>query len=667
MENRLYYGGDYNPDQWMDQPQILAEDIRLMKQAHVNLVSLGIFSWAKLEPEEGWYDFDWMEEVIDRLYSNGISVNLATPSGARPHWLADKYPEVLRVDELRRRQLFGTRHNHCFTSPVYREKVRQMNAALAERFDHHPGVVMWHISNEYGGECHCPLCQQAFRGWLQEKYGSLEELNRAWNTAFWSHTYQSFDQIESPSPIGESSIQGLTLDWRRFVSHQTTDFCRAEIRALRDAGAKKPVTTNLMYYYHDINYHELAQELDVASWDNYPIWHKQAKSETALDSGMMHDIIRSLKKAPFLLMESCPGPTNWQSVSKLKRPGMLEAASLQAIAHGSDSVLYFQIRQSPGGFEKFHGALISHYGGDDDRTYQECVEVGDDLKQLAQVSGARTEAPVAVIYDWENLWAMEGSMGPRNQGMYYKEAVLKSYKAFRRQGLNVDMIDMTQPLDSYRVVAAPMLYMFRDGFEDRAKAFVKNGGTLILTYWSGVVDENDRCVLGGTPGGLMDVMGLRSTEIDALYDWEKNTLIPADPSAGDRCYECSVLCQLVKTTTAKTLFTYGKEFYAGTPALTVNSFGEGQAYYVCADAEQDFYTDLYRKIVLEAGVALPFEEQLPEGIEVNCRHNENGTFMFIQNFGKQRFSIPSLPGWEAVFGSMEDELSPLGTAVLRMS
>ena len=209
--DRLLYGGDYNPDQWLEYPEILEEDIRLMKKAHINTVTLAMFAWAKLEPEDGVYDFDWLADMIDRLYENGISVILGTPSGARPHWLADRYPEVLQVDEARRRQIFGLRHNACFTSPAYRKKVRDINMELAKRFDHHPAVILWHISNEFGGECHCPLCQQAFRDWLKERYQTIDEVNRRWNTAFWSHTYQSFDQIESPSSIGEGSIQGLAL------------------------------------------------------------------------------------------------------------------------------------------------------------------------------------------------------------------------------------------------------------------------------------------------------------------------------------------------------------------------------------------------------------------------------------------------------------------------
>ena len=646
---KILYGGDYNPDQWLNHPEILKEDLRLMKKAHVNTVTLGMFSWAKLEPEQDRFDFDWLEEIINRLYANGISTILGTPSGARPRWLADKYPEVLRVNEDRSRQLYGMRENHCYSSPAYRERVRLINRRLAGRFDAHPAVILWHISNEYSGECHCPLCQDAFRAWVKERYHTIEEVNRCWNTAFWGHDYQSFDQIESPSSLGEISIDGLSLDWKRFSSHQTTDFCRWEIEALREGGAGKATTTNLMYHYKPVNYHELADVIDVISWDNYPSWDKGSNILRAADTAMQHDIMRSLKREPFLLMESCPGATNWKDVSKLTRPGMIQAQGFQALAHGADSVLYFQIRQGRGGYEKFHAALISHSGREDERNYRECQHLGEMLGSLSDISSTDTRAEVAILFDWENMWAMENAMGPRNENLYYKESVQKSYDAFRKQGINVDVIDMTQSLDRYSIVAAPMLYMFRPGFPDKIKSFVKNGGIFIMTYWSGIVDEHDLCYLGGTPGELMELMGLRSTEIDALYDGEYNTLIPEgdflseftakksgvmsqEKKNRDISYRCEHLCQLMKVDTAIPFMRYGRDFYAGMPAVTVNQYGKGKAFYIGADAEAGFYDDLYAAILDMTDIENPLGIDIPEGIEVTCREDEKQRYIFVQNF-----------------------------------
>lgn len=677
---KMLHGGDYNPEQWLDSPEILEKDVEYFKKAGINEVTLGVFSWSTLEPEEGKFQLDWMADIIDRLYENGISVILATPSGARPKWMADKYPEVLRVSADRRRNLFGARHNHCYTSPVYREKVRIINRKLAERFGKHPGVLAWHISNEYGGECHCPLCQEEFRSWLKAKYQTVDRLNRAWATTFWSHTYNSFDQVESPSPRGEEGLHGLNLDWKRFVTDRTVDFVKHEIQAVRDGGSDKPTTINMMYDFQGLNYHKFAEAVDFVSWDNYPQWHKKAEFLTAMDDGMQHDIMRSIQKKPFLLMECCPSATNWQPVSKLKRPGMLHAASMQAVAHGSDSVLYFQLRQSRGSSEKFHGAVIDHYGGDDTRVFREVSEVGASLEKLSEVAGANIHAQAAVVFDWESRWAMEDAAGPRNQGLFYKETVEKSYYAFRRQGLDVDMIDMEQELDGYRIVAAPMLYMFRAGFEEKVRRFVENGGIFVLTYWSGIVDDTDLCFLGGTPHGLMDVTGVQSMEIDGLYDWESNTGVPAEGNSLrlTKSYTCARLCELVRIVdteggkegkTAEVLMTYGSDFYAGQPALTAHPFGKGKAYYICADFEQDFYDDLYRRLADEAGV-LRVMTHIPRGVEVTVRENEKAVYVFVQNFNRCdteiRLPLDTFSLWVDDFRRpYNGTLAGLGTVVLK--
>jgi beta-galactosidase len=646
----LLHGGDYNPEQWLDHPEILKKDIEMLVESGCNVVSLGIFSWSTLEPEEGVFRFEWMEKIINDLYENGISVILATPSGARPKWLADRYPEVLRVDEHLHRNLFGARHNHCYTSPVYREKTRIVNRKLAEKFGSHPGVILWHISNEYGGECHCPLCQEAFRGWLKERYGTIENLNKKWSTTFWSHTYQSFDQIESPSPRGENGLHGLNLDWRRFVTYQTTDFIRHEVRAVREGNSQLPVTANLMYDFVPLNYFELAKELDVVSWDTYPTWHKNEVLETAYDNAMYHDLMRSLKNKPFLQMESCPSSTNWQGVSKLKKPGILFAQSMQAIAHGGEGALYFQIRQSRGASEKFHGAVIDHYGGNDTRVFKEVTKVGKTLKQISEIAGSTMKSRVAILFDWESRWAMEDSQGPRNKGLFYHETVRKYYRAFRKQGLGVDLIDMTCPLDGYDLVAAPMLYMFRCGFEDKVRSFVENGGTFVMSYWSGIADETDRCFLGGTPHGLMDVMGLRSTEIDGLYDWESNAGVPAEGNALGltKTYTCKNLCDLVDLQGAEALLTYENDFYAGMPALTRHTYKKGSAWYVAADFEEDFQVDFIKKLVESAGIEKLVPGEIPDGLEVTMREKDGVQYYIYQNFSKVPVELP-LPEGECHF------------------
>ena len=666
---KLLHGGDYNPEQWLKRPDILEKDLDMLEKANCNVVTLGVFSWSTLEPEEGIFHFEWLQEIIDKLYKRGISTILGTPSGARPKWMADKYPEVLRVDETGHRNHFGFRHNHCYTSPVYREKVHIMNKKLAEEVAVHPGVILMHISNELGGECHCPLCQEAFRGWLKEKYQTIENLNDRWCTTFWSHTYQKFDQIESPSRIGETQLHGLNLDWKRFVTHQTIDFLRQEVAALREGGSELPVTANLMHFFGGLDYFKLAKEIDVVSWDTYPTWYKKPLIDIAYDNGMCHDLMRSLKRKPFFQMESCPTSTNWQSVSKLKKPGMLFAQSMQAIAHGGEGALYFQIRQSRGASEKFHGAVIDHYGGEDTRVFREVSEVGAALKELKELAGTTTRSQVAMIYDWDSQWAMEDSQGPRNKGLHYMETMLKYYRGFRKQGLNVDLIDMTCDLDVYKILAMPMVYMFKEGFAEKVRTFVENGGILITSYWSGIVDDTDRCYLGGTLHGLMDVLGLRSTEIDGLYDWEENQMVP---ETGNQLgltdtYICKNLCDLVELRGAKPLMTYGSDFYQGYPCLTVNTFGKGNAWYVAADADEKFYADFLGKVVKDSCVSSGISEEIPDALEITVRERDNIKYYIYQNYGTQAVKIPVPDGkvtW--VYGNGQEELKVYGLAVAKV-
>lgn len=664
MKNNMMYGGDYYPEQWLENPDILEKDIEYLLKAKMNIVSIGVFAWSVLESVENEYHFDWLEDVINRLYKNGISVILATPSGARPKWIADKYPEVLRVREDRTKNLFGARHNHCYTSPKYRTKVRDINTKLAERFANNPAVILWHISNEYGGECHCELCQDAFRNWLKEKYVTIEELNKKWWSLFWSHKYDNFEQVESPSSIGEDSVHGLNLDWKRFVTYQVADFLKSEIGALREGGATQPTTTNLMYDFKDYNYNKISEIIDIISWDTYPLWYKTDNIDIAYDNGMQHDFMRSLKNKPFLLMESCPTSTNWQGVSKLKKPGLLLASSLQTIAHGSNSVQYFQIRQSRGSSEKFHGAVISHYGGTDTRVFREVAEVGESLEYLSEIYDANVNAEIAIIYDVENRWAMEDAQGPRNDGLFYHESSLKSYKALKKYGLDIDIITMDVELSKYKVVIAPMLYMYRENIQSKMREFVKNGGILITTYWSGIVDETDLCFLGGTPGELMDVLGLRSEEIDGLYDWESNSAIPEMDNILDLRdeYICKNLCELVNIDTAEVIMTYGSDFYKGKPVLTCNKYEEGLAYYIGADMEQRFYDDFYIKMLNRAGVKR-IMDNVPENIILNSRETDEYKYIFAQNYGKDTINMEIPDGYEKIYG--DNKINVLGTLVLK--
>lgn len=632
----ILHGADYNPDQWFDSPEILDKDIKMMKQTRCNIMSVGIFSWVKLEPEEGRYEFGWLDQVLDRLYANGIYVFLATPSGARPAWLSKKFPEVLRVNKDKVHALHGGRHNHCLTSPVYRDKTRQINTQLAKRYAHHPAVIGWHISNEYGGECHCELCQHKFRDWLKARYGSLKALNHAWWSDFWSHTYTEWDQIESPTSIGEGSIHGLNLDWKRFNTAQVTDFCAAEIKPLKAENPELPTTTNFMEYFYDYDYWQLSKVIDFISWDSYPLWHNDEDDCTlAAYTGMYHDLMRTLKDGkPFFLMESTPSLTNWQPISKLKKPGMHILSSLQAVAHGSDSVQYFQWRKSRGSVEKFHGAVVDHVGHINTRVGQEVQELGEILSALSPVVGSRVEAEVAIIFDWESRWAMDNAQGPRNAGLFYEKTVTEHYRSFWEQGIAVDVINADCDLSRYKLVIAPMLYMVRDGFAERVDAFVKTGGRFVTTYWSGIVNETDLCHLGGFPGPLRPILGIWAEEIDGLYDHETNSVngLSGNELGLTGPYTVTHLCDLINLEGARALATYGADFYAGRPAVTVNDYGQGKAYYIASRNDLTFQRDFFGKLVKELKLKPALSAELPVGVTAQRRTDGEQEFIFIQNY-----------------------------------
>jgi len=650
------HGGDYNPDQWIKwKDTIWKEDMRLAKLAGVNTLSVGIFAWAALEPEEGKYSLDWLDEVMDMLAENGIVAVLATPSGARPAWMSQKYPEVLRVNRDRSKNIHGGRHNHCLTSPMYREKTTAINTALAERYKSHPALGVWHVSNEYGGECHCPLCQERFRTYLKDRYKTLDALNEAWWSRFWAKTLNDWSQIESPSPLGETSIHGLNLDWMRFTTEQFVDFYLCETKPLKAITPDVPCTTNLMGTYPGFDSFRMAQALDVVSWDNYPQWTGTEKDiEKGIETSFTHDLNRSFKGKPFMLMESSPSVTNWRPVAKLHRPNVHMLQSMQAVAHGSDTVQYFQFRKGRGSAEKFHGAVVDHEGSENTRVFRDVAEVGKRLSGMDPILGTGTPAETAVVYDWQNCWALEDAKGFLQNKTGYDIIIKKHYGIFWQKGVPVDIIDSSLivksgNIDKYRLIVAPMLYMLRPGVADVIANFVRQGGTFVATYITGQVDENDLCFTGGFPGPLRSTLGIWCEEIDALYPEDRNSLI-----WNGKNYETFDLCELINADGAEILGTYGSDFYAGRPVLTVNKIGNGRAYFIAARTGEDFLNDFYHKVIGEAGIKRSLEAELPKGVTAQIRSDGETDYIFLMNFTPSEKTVKTkektikLAPWEAL-------------------
>ena len=671
-EKRLLHGGDYNPDQWLDYPDTLKDDLRLMKLANVNTMTVGIFAWSALEPTEGNYNFEWLDKIIDDVYNQGGRVILATPSGARPAWLSEKYPEVLRTNDRREKMLHGGRHNHCFSSPIYREKTQKMNYKLAERYGNHPALIMWHVSNEYSGECHCELCQENFRDWLKNKYKTIENVNKAWWGPFWSHTYTDWSQIESPSSIGENAVHGLNLDWKRFVTDQTIDFYENEAKPLRELTPNVPITTNFMadtddlIPFQSLNYEKFSKHVDILSWDCYPAWHNDWETikDLATKVGFINDLYRSLKQQPFLIMECTPSGVNWHNVNKAKRPGMHTLASMQLLAHGSDSVLYFQWRKSRGSSEKFHGAVVDHDNSEENRVFKEVSQVGEILDKIKEIKGSMKQSKVAIIYDWENDWALKDAQGFGKESRRYPQTLQSHYKYFWDKNISVDVVTPQQDLSKYSLVVAPMMYMMTEETMDRFRDYVKNGGVLVGSYLSGLVNETDLTYLGGWPKTLQEIYGIDVKEIDTLYPKDRNSI-----KFGNESFEVVDYCTIIEAKEAEVLAKYEEDFYKNTPAITKNNLEKGKAYFIGARTNQEFLSKFYDKIVKDLDIN-EVEDFISEcGISIQIRENEDAKYYFVMNFTEEEKNIEIKGSYIDLILGKEAEIlnimKPYGVYVLK--
>ncbi|MFY1693222.1 beta-galactosidase [Plantactinospora sp. WMMB782] len=675
---KIAFGGDYNPEQWPE--EVWKEDHRLFDAARIDTVTLGVFDWALLQPAPDRYDFTLLDRIVERAGAEGRQICLATATGAHPAWLARAHPEVTRTDFEGRRHRYGQRHNSCPSSPVFRRLSTELARRIARRYAGNPAVVAWHVGNEYGGACYCDLCAAGFRAWLRDRYGSLDALNAAWYTTFWSHTFTDWDEIEPPSALTEhwrgpnhTAFQGITLDYLRFMSEAMLANFTDEKAAIRESSPDVPVTTNLMGMYRPIDYHRWAPHLDFASWDNYP-----PDDNSPAWMALTHDLMRGLKNGqPFWLMEQTPSHTASRDVNPVKRPGVMRLWSWQAVAHGADAVLFFQLRASRGACEKYHGAVIGHAGRDDTRVFREVAGLGAELDRLGGATlGARTPARVALLFDWDSWWALEISDGP-SRLLRYQQIVHAYYKALWTAGVDVDVVPVTADLTDCQVVVAPALHMLKGDLAQRLAAVAERGGSVLTTFLSGRVDEDDNAFLADVPGPLGPLLGIRIDEWDArppevvnpvrLRDAEAGA---AGGSAGEVEVESRLLFELVIPQGAEVLGTYQADFYAGTPAVTRNRHGAGHGWYVAAGLDQPGVDWVVRRVLERHDLLGPYAE-LPE-LESTVRVAPDGTRLrFLLNHGTEPIETTAyaagtdLLGGERIEAGQPIRLGPTGVLVLR--
>lgn len=635
---KIAYGGDYNPEQWDE--ATWAEDMRLFKLAGIDILTLNVFSWAAIQPSEDTYDFDRLDRIMEMVRENGMKVCMATSTGAHPAWMAKRHPDILRVDFEGRKRKFGGRHNSCPNSPTYRKYAPLLAEKLAERYKDYDNIVAWHIANEFGGECYCENCEREFQGWLKKKYQTIDKLNQVWDTAFWGHTFYDWDEVVLPNMLSEhfaenrTMFQGISLDYRRFNSDSILDCYKLEYDAIKKVQPKASITTNLMGFFKGLDYQKWAGSMDFISWDNYP-----QVDDSYARIAMSHDLMRGIGHGePFALMEQTPSVTNWHSYNALKRPGVMRLWSYQAVAHGADTVMFFQMRRSIGACEKYHGAVIDHAGHENTRVFREITALGDELKRIGKKTlGAKTKTKIALMMTWDNWWALEYSAGPSCDLKYITEFT-RYYEALRNMNYDVDIIAPQEDLSGYELVIAPLLYMVREGEDENIRQFVKNGGTFVTSFFSGIVQENDLVITGGYPGRLRDILGIWVEEQDALPIDARNSFVYKGKE-----YPAFLICDLLHLEGAVQLDEsgYGSDFYQGFPVITENSFGNGKAYYVATATEEAFYRTFLRELCDKKGIVPVMET--PEGVEAASRENENGKFIFLLNHTNEE-KIVELPG-----------------------
>lgn len=647
----LAFGGDYNPEQWDE--AVWKQDDELMRHARVNLATLGVFSWALLEPEEGRFDFSWLDEHVDRLHANGVAIDLATPTASPPPWFTSAHPDALPVTADGTRLVHGSRDTYCLAAPAYRHAARRIASALAEHYGDHPALALWHVHNEYATLCWCDHTAVAFRSWLRDRHSSLEALNEAWGTAFWSQHYQTWEQILPPRATQWHKNPGQALDFRRFWSDEILAAYREQRDAIREH-SDRPVTTNLMLpHYQNLDLWAVGNEVDLVAIDFYPA---APDMDAAAETAFAADRARSFGGGrPWLLMEQGTNTVYAGDRTLPKESGQLLRHTLGHLARGADGALFFQWRQSRAGAEQWHSAMVPH-AGPDSRIFREVAAAGAAVQRLAEVAGSTITPSVAVLHDSDAWWALTADGLPTVE-LDYHAALRRAHRALWDAGMTVDFAHPRADLSHYQLVVAPALFLLGDAVAANLCRYVNDGGTLLVQHASGVVDERLQARLGGYPAGpLREALGIRVEEHRPL---RRDQWIELSDGS-----QATAWSELMRTDGAETLATYTSGMLAGAPALTRHRYGAGSGWYVSTQLGDSGYAALIARLLAEAGVR-PECPGLPPGVEAVTRHaNDGRSWRFLLNHRTDTVRLPE-PAYDLLTGRPMSDLAAGACAVFR--
>ncbi len=627
----MYFGVDYYPEHWPEDRWAI--DIELMKSLGINVVRIAEFGWSVIESKEGEYDFSLYDRVIDLLGQNGIKIILGTPTATPPAWLIQKHPDILQINQEGKRNHFGGRRHYCFNNSNYKNYTRKIVTKMVDHYKDNDNIIGWQIDNEFGHEgsdkCYCNNCQTAFQDWLKNKYGSLEELNQRWGTVFWSQSYTDWKQIPLPLEIWTEHNPSLLLDFYRFSSDSIVNYQKLQIDIIKERVKDQFITHNLIFTGHALDLQKQANDLDLVSFDNYPVWGGLPEPVNPETTAFNHDAMYGLKDKPFWIMEELIGAQGWDSIGYLPRPNQAKMWTYQALGHGAEAIVYFRWRACRFGTEQFCHGILDH-DGKPKRKYEEIKELKEELELAGEdFINSKRKAEVAVYHDYDNMWAWQ--IQSQSSAFDYRKEVEKFYRPFFTKNVTVDVISKLNNLDRYKILVMPILFLVKDNIREEIEEFVKDGGRLILTYRSGVKDFDNIVTDQTLPGLFAELAGIEVNEYESLQTGQSNSIIYNDYE-----YKAEVWTDLITTKNAEILATYGENFYEKTPAITKNSYGKGEVYYVGSSPENSLLDQLYKEILNDVGISTI---ESPKGVELIKKIGERREYLITINHNNKEEKI----------------------------